>query len=214
MPRLFNAQTEFAANPMGVPPGQSTLSLPRASFFSTIVGLDMKSDSKTLPFTLAFARHKCALSIATFTLTGTNRIPSRNWQPIKSARPVAQPEEPLSIYAVDDHPLLTRLYAACLEAIGYVVQTFNLRTNALAALKSANKKPALLITDYRGYSMSANQFIYACRSIHPNLRILMASGLHEQEMHFCRIRPDHFVQKPFTIEELQQTVTAILSPNT
>lgn len=114
------------------------------------------------------------------------------------------------IYAVDDHPCLTELYAGLLGAIGYVVRTFNLRADALAALKTDKNRPALLITDYRGLSMPVNQFIRACRSIHPRLRILMASGFNEHEMQFCRVRPDRFIQKPFSPKEFQHTVKALL----
>ena len=124
---------------------------------------------------------------------------------------MAQPAEALSIYAVDDYPGLTELYAGLLEPFGYVVRTFNLRAHALAALKTEKKRPALLITDYRGFSMPVNQFVLACRSIHPSLRILMASGFNKDEMQFCQVRPDRFIQKPFTPEELQQTVQAVLA---
>jgi DNA-binding NtrC family response regulator len=124
---------------------------------------------------------------------------------------MAQPAEALSIYAVDDYPGLTELYAGLLEAVGYVVRTFILRADALAALKTDHHKPALLITDYRGLSIPVDQFIHACRSVHPSLRILMASGCDEHEMQFCRVRPDRFIQKPFTPEELQQTVRAVLA---
>jgi len=173
----------------------------------------MKSDTKTFPFALAFSAHKCAKSLGRFRVTRTNqlRLSPRPWQPIPCARSIAQLAHPPSIYAVDDHPCLNKLYAGFLEAVGYVVRTFRFRADALAALKTDNKRPALLITDYRGFSMPVNQFIHACRSIHPSLRILMASGYGEHEMQFLRVRPDRFLQKPFTPEELQQTVRAVLT---
>jgi CheY-like chemotaxis protein len=173
----------------------------------------MKSDTKTFPFALAFAAHKCAKSFGRFDLTRTNPslLSPRPWRQIPCTRPTAQPAEPRSIYAVDDHPRLNELYAGFLEAIGYVVRTFRLRADALTALKTDHQRPALLITDFRGFSMPVNQFIYACRSIHPSLRILMASGYGEHEIQFCRVRPDRFLQKPFTPEELQQTVRAVLA---
>ena len=173
----------------------------------------MKSDTKTFPFVLAFSAHKCAKSFERFRVTRANQIllSPRPCRPIPCARSVAQPAALPSIYAVDDHPRLNELYAGFLEAIGYAVRTFRLRADALAALKIDKKRPALLITDYRGFSMPANQFIHACRSIHPSLRILMASGYGEQEMQFCRVRPDRFLQKPFTPEELQLTVRSVLA---
>ena len=118
----------------------------------------------------------------------------------------------VSIYAVDDLPPLTELYASLLEGAGHEVKTFNNRARALADLNVAGKKPALLITDYRGRDLPINQFMQGCRLVHPGLRILMASGLSEGEMEFSRVRQDRFIQKPFTLGELQQAVQAALDP--
>src|SRR5262245_18506197 len=104
------------------------------------------------------------------------------------------------IYAVDDMPPLTDLYKSLLETTGCFVRTFNDLSNALEALKTETKRPVLLITDYYGLSMPVDEFINACRSIHPTLPILMASGLHKSHMRFARVRPDYFIHKPFTAD--------------
>src|ERR1700757_2959552 len=115
----------------------------------------MKSNSKGFPFALAFSAHKFSKSFSRFQLTRTNHVllSPRPWRPVIPAASIPQPAAPRSIYAVDDHTRLTELYAGFLEAIGYVVRTFRLRADALAALKTDNKRPALLITDYCGFSM-------------------------------------------------------------
>lgn len=123
---------------------------------------------------------------------------------------VLRPQPP-SIYAVDDLPHLTELYRTLLETAGYIVRTFNERTKALAALTVAERKPDLLITDYRCISMPAGQFICACRRVHPKIRILMASGFNPGDMRLCLARPDRFIQKPFTPEEFQREVRAALA---
>jgi DNA-binding response OmpR family regulator len=119
--------------------------------------------------------------------------------------------EPLSIYAVDDVPRLTELYMNLLEPAGYVVTTFNDRGKALGSLAADRKKPSLLITDYIGISMPIDEFMQGCRAIHPGLRILMASGFGQQDMRPLRVKPDRFIQKPFTPEELRREVRAILN---
>lgn len=124
-------------------------------------------------------------------------------------KPSRSPEPP-SIYAVDDVPHLTDLYRTLLEMAGYTVRTFNDRTKAIAGLTVDEKKPDLLITDYRCISMPADQFICACRRVHPKIRILMASGFDPREMRFFRARPDRFIQKPFTPEEFQREIRAVL----
>jgi response regulator RpfG family c-di-GMP phosphodiesterase len=119
-----------------------------------------------------------------------------------------QKKETLSIYAVDDMPALTELYTDLLEATGYRVRAFNNRVDALAALTMESKMPDLLIVDYRGHSMPIEQFISLCRAVHPTLRVLMATGLDKANVRFSDVKPDRFIQKPFTPQELLQEVKA------
>ena len=128
-----------------------------------------------------------------------------------TAASASQTAEWRSIYVVDDAPFLTKLYATLLEAAGYILRTFNDRSEALAALRADRKKPDLLITDYRGLSMSVNQFMYQCLVVHPALRILMASGYSQTDLRFSQAIPDRFIQKPFTAEVLLQEVRAALA---
>jgi len=116
-----------------------------------------------------------------------------------------------SIYVVDDEPSLTALYTSLLEATGYSVSPFHDRAEALAALKEEGDKPDLLITDYRGLSIPVGWFMVQCLEIHPTLRILMASGFEQRELRFCIVRPDRFIQKPFTGEAFLEEVKAALA---
>ena len=116
-----------------------------------------------------------------------------------------------SIYVVDDNPPLTDLYARFLEAAGYILRTFNDRVEALAALRQENKKPDLLITDYRGLSMPVEQFMHECLALHPGLRILMVSGFSQSDLRFSQTRPHRFIEKPFSVEELLDEVRAALA---
>jgi DNA-binding response OmpR family regulator len=100
------------------------------------------------------------------------------------------------IYAVDDVIWLTELYTLVLEA---------------AALEASRTKPDLLITDDLGHAMPVEEFMQHCRVVHPTLRILMASGYSSTRVRFSRARPDRFLPKPFTLEELQREVTAALT---
>jgi DNA-binding NtrC family response regulator len=128
-----------------------------------------------------------------------------------SAASVSETAEPPSIYVVDDAPCLTKLYATLLETAGYNSRTFNDRVEALAALKADRKKPDLLITDYRGLSITVDQFMHQCLVVHPALRILMASGFSQTDLRFSQAIPDRFIQKPFTAEVLLQEVKAALA---
>ena len=115
-----------------------------------------------------------------------------------------------SIYVVDDSEFLTALYTIFLKGTGYVVRTFNSRAEALAALTVDRKKPDLLIMDYLGDSLPADRFMQRCLVVHPSLRILMASGLNQSDVRFSGVRPDRFLQKPFTAHEFLQEIRAAL----
>ena len=119
--------------------------------------------------------------------------------------------EAASIYVVDDAPCLTELYTTVLERAGFVVKAFNERAEALAALRAERDKPDLLITDYRGRSMPVDLFMRYCIAVHPALRILMASGFSEGDIQFSHVRPDRFLRKPFTPDELCREIRGVLA---
>lgn len=118
------------------------------------------------------------------------------------------PAAPL-IYAVDDMPCLTELYALLLEATGHIVRTFSDRKAALAALRM--EKPALLITDHRNPSMPTDRFLQACVAAHSRIRILMATGFGFDHAWYSPVMPDRFLQKPFTPQDLLREVKAALA---
>ncbi len=178
----------------------------------------MRIYANPLPFALAVAAQADARSLLRRSFLSETPAPSMSPRPSEGA--FVQPTdlafstsptpERLSIYAVDDMPRLTELYRTLLEAAGHQVRAFNDRARALAALKTDRRMPALLITDYLGRSIPVDQFMQACRLIHPGLRILMASGFNPQHMQLPRARPDRFLQKPFSPEEFHQEVRAAL----
>jgi CheY-like chemotaxis protein len=116
-----------------------------------------------------------------------------------------------SIYAVDDNEDLTVLYTMLLEARGYTVRVFNDRGEALAALEKDTENPTLLITDCLGHSLPVDRFMRSSLAAHPNLRILMASGLNPRHVRLSCTRPDRFLQKPFTAEEFLKEVRNVLT---
>ena len=118
---------------------------------------------------------------------------------------------PPLIYVVDDMPCLTQLYSIILERTGYVVRTFNNRPTALEALKANCEKPDLLITDYVNPSMPVDRFMLECNAIRPEVRILMVTGLDQSATQLSPVKPDRFLRKPFTPDELRQEVEATLA---
>jgi DNA-binding response OmpR family regulator len=115
------------------------------------------------------------------------------------------------VYVVDDMLDITELYQALLDSLGCVVKAFNNREEALLAIQTERRLLDLLITDYIGWTMSADQFLVRCRTAHPDLRILMVSGFDKPELQFSNVHPDGFLRKPFTAEEFEAAVRAILT---
>lgn len=114
------------------------------------------------------------------------------------------------IYLVDDEQGLTELYALFLKGAGYRVQAFNSRTDALLGLIADTEKPHLLVTDCLGDTLPIHLFIERCRVAHPALRILMASGLSEDEVRSYCLGPERFLRKPFTADQFLREVNATL----
>jgi FixJ family two-component response regulator len=123
----------------------------------------------------------------------------------------SHPRKSALVYAVDDLPPILDLYVLLLESIGCTVAAFHDRAVALAALGAEQRKPDLLITDYCGGSVPVKQFLRQSVALHPRLRILMASGLFDPGLRTGDVRPDLFIQKPFTNEEFTRAVEAALA---
>jgi len=114
------------------------------------------------------------------------------------------------IYVVDDAKGLTELYTLFLKGTGCIVRAYNDRADALVALMRDRTRPDLLITDYLGDSMPVDRFLQYCLVVHPSLRILMATELSQRDVRSSCVRPDRFIQKPFTADEFLQEVKAAL----
>lgn len=137
----------------------------------------------------------------------SRRTPSQNL----SRTGMQRTPTPASIYAVDDAEDLTELYGLILAAAGYRVRTFNHRERALAALREDANKPALLITDYFSHSMHIDLFLPACRMAHPDLRIVLVSGIPHADARLSGVNFDHFIGKPFTPDELVEELRTVLA---
>jgi len=108
-------------------------------------------------------------------------------------------------------PCLTELYGLVLSKSGYAVKGFHDRQLALASLRAAQVKPALLITDLHNPTMRIGQFLEQCVAACPGLRILLASGFGYHQAWCFSVKPDRFLPKPFTPEELREAVDATLA---
>ena len=116
------------------------------------------------------------------------------------------------VFVVDDNPMLVEFASAVLESAGYEVVQFSDPKEALRAIREANPKPAVLVTDYEMGEMNGLQLIRSSREIHPSLKTLLLSGTVDASIMLAREANVHrFLGKPYEAAELQKSVAELMS---
>jgi CheY-like chemotaxis protein len=112
---------------------------------------------------------------------------------------------PVTIFIVDDEPMLLDLAAAILGPLGYDVQTFSNPEAALEILPAA--KPALIVTDFAMGKVSGLDLIRECKRRDPLQKIMLLSGTVDENIYAdCAAKPDAFLAKPYQISDLIEAV--------
>jgi CheY-like chemotaxis protein len=111
----------------------------------------------------------------------------------------------ITIFVVDDEPLLLDLATAILQPMGFKVQTFRDPRAALAAFSVV--KPAVLVTDYAMGEMSGLDLVRECKRINPKQKILLLSGTVDESTYAdLQHKPDRFLAKPYQVREFMESV--------
>jgi DNA-binding NtrC family response regulator len=107
------------------------------------------------------------------------------------------------IFVVDDYPGLAEAAKIVLEADGYRVRAFEERDVALEAFVSAESRPAVLVTDYLGGSMSGLGLIKICKALQPGLKSLLVSGVDHRTLSSKELMLiDGSLGKPYSAAQL------------
>jgi DNA-binding NtrC family response regulator len=110
-------------------------------------------------------------------------------------------------YIVDDEPMLLDLNEDILRSIGFDVRRFRAAEHALDAYRTAEARPAIIITDYAMHQMTGLDLIAACRALQPGQKIIMVSGtVTDTVFQDVAERPNCFMPKPYTADELTSAV--------
>jgi len=119
---------------------------------------------------------------------------------------------PITIFVVDDEPMLLEMAVMILEPLNYQVRTFRDPQTALTEFSAANPPPALVVTDYAMHSMNGMDLIRECRRIHPQQKIVLLSGTVDESVFTkAEVKPDRFLAKPYQVSDfvtLVQSLTA------
>ncbi len=116
------------------------------------------------------------------------------------------------LWIVDDEPLICQTTARVLTAWGFDVRTFTDGSEAVEALRASSEPPQLLLLDVTMPRLSGPETLRRMRDISPELRTVVMSGFDEEESlrHFEGLETDHFIHKPFQVEQLQDLLSRIL----
>ena len=118
----------------------------------------------------------------------------------------------VSIYVVDDEPMVGELVATVLEMDGYQTTLFRNPAEALKAFITANPRPALLLTDFVMDGLNGMELIEHCKRAQPALKTILYSGnLGAEITQRYPVKPDYFIRKPFRPQNLLDTVRLVLA---
>jgi DNA-binding NtrC family response regulator len=127
----------------------------------------------------------------------------------KSARLAPSPKG--AVFIVDDDALLVEFATAVLEAAGHKVKHFSDPKALLRALRDANPKPAVLITDYEMGEINGLQLIQSSHKIHPSLKTLLLSGTVDSTISLNHAAKVHrFLGKPYDPAQLRKIVAELM----
>ncbi|QUY45508.1 ATP-binding protein [Acaryochloris marina] len=106
------------------------------------------------------------------------------------------------ILVVDDEALILQMTKSTLELFNYQVVTATNGRDAIAQYKQYH--PDLVLMDMMMPELGGQEAISALRDINPHLKIVATSGLITEQ--FSTISVDAFLPKPYTLQELLQTL--------
>lgn len=134
------------------------------------------------------------------------------------AGPAAAPPRPvagLRVMVVDDEPLMRDVLAQMLRAEGCVVVACAQGDEALQHFRQHWRELALVILDMQMPGMNGRDCFRAMRSIHPGVRVLMASGFGEDGEVQGALADglSGFIRKPFRRDELLRLVAGLATPS-
>ncbi len=121
-----------------------------------------------------------------------------------------------TVMVVDDETNLTMLGQHMLEHAGYTVVTFNDPQEALDEFTKDPERFDVLVTDYTMPNLTGIQLIDSMRALRSDIAVVLCTGYRvervEQYMEEGKINV--FLDKPYTVEDIQGAVYNALHPDT
>ena len=119
-------------------------------------------------------------------------------------------DAPVTIFVVDDEPMLLEMAVMILEPLNFRVRTFRDPQTAVAEFTAANPRPALIVTDYAMHSMNGMDLIRECKRINPKQKIVLLSGTVDESVFTkSEVKPDRFLAKPYQVSDFVNLVQSL-----
>ena len=118
-----------------------------------------------------------------------------------------------SILVVEDEESVLKLTRLMLSDLGYTVFTANTPSMAIQFAHNHPGQIHLLLTDVIMPEMSGKDLALLLKNFRPDMKCLFMSGYAENVIdgHDLKYRETHFLQKPFSQEELSKKIISLLS---
>jgi DNA-binding response OmpR family regulator len=117
------------------------------------------------------------------------------------------------ILAVDDDPDIATLTEKALSKHGFKVSSFTDALMALDYFKTNHKNCSLVLSDIRMPGINGYELVKKAKEIDKHVKTILMSSFEIQEKEFHNLLPDikvdAFLQKPFSIQQLNNVVEKI-----
>jgi DNA-binding NtrC family response regulator len=116
---------------------------------------------------------------------------------------------------VDDEPDIVQLFKLALQQNSrFIVDAFTNPKEALQSFNSDSESYSLMITDVRMPELSGIQLTEKVKEINPNIKVVLTTAYDMRKNELSRLlstaRIDGFIQKPISIEELNNKILSIM----
>jgi DNA-binding NtrC family response regulator len=118
-----------------------------------------------------------------------------------------------SILVIDDESDIVNLVNESLRTDRFKVRTFTDPTAALEHFKSNSKDYDIVISDIRIPAMNGYQFVKHVKERNPKVKVILMTAFENDNKEFhnvlSAIKVDAFLQKPFSIQQLNNVLEKI-----
>ncbi len=115
------------------------------------------------------------------------------------------------VLVVDDEKLVSDVISGMLKDLGYKVTVVNSGQRALTLLKKRQRFDVVVL-DLNMPALGGKETFQKLREIDPNVRIIISTGYGTKSMESLPLREavDGFLEKPYQLEELSETLRSVL----